>query len=403
MASTDGVRKIGDNKNDLSAIHVVAGLYVEHGGPSYSVPRLCEALVCQGIDISLYSVAEPGVRERYIDEKGFRDSRFAWNYVNVPALKGLRVSRGLTKALREALQYVDIVHSHGLWLHPNIQCGHIAVLGNRPHLVSPRGMLAPAALKFSPVRKRLFWAACQGAVMRDAACLHATSIEEHNDIRAMGLTNPITIIPNGVDIPSLEERPVVQSRYRVALSLGRIHPKKGLDGLVRAWVHTERKHPEWWLRIVGPKEAGHAEELSDLANRLHLERLSIEPPVYGPDKLRAYRDADLFILPTLNENFGLTVAEALASGTPVICTKGAPWQGLETECCGWWIDHGVEPLVAALDIAMTMPRGELGAMGKRGCAWVQRDFSWDRIAQEMVDVYRWISHKGDRPSSIRLD
>jgi len=386
----------------INVVHVVPGLHPEQGGPSYSVPRLCEALVCQATDVSLFSVAEPGVQELYADRGGVHDGRFAWDYANIPILKKLRKSSGLARALREALQSADLVHVHGLWLLPNIQSGRIAARAKRPYLVSPRGMLAPVALKFSPIKKRLFWDVCQGAVMRGAACLHATSYEEHNDMRAMGLTNPIAVIPNGIDVPNLLNRPNNDSPERIALSLGRIHPKKGLDRLVRAWARVERRHQDWRLRIVGPNELGHAEKLRDLASRLDVERLSIEAPVYGPEKFRAYQDADLSILPTLNENFGLVVAEALAAGTPVICTKGAPWQGLETERCGWWIDHGVEPLVAALDIAMNTPREELCAMGARGCAWMRRDFSWDRIGCDMLDVYKWILGTGERPTSVRL-
>jgi glycosyltransferase involved in cell wall biosynthesis len=188
----------------------------------------------------------------------------------------------------------------------------------------------------------------------------------------------------------------------VVLSIGRIHPKKGLDSLVRAWARVEREHLDWRLRIVGPNEAGHAQQLTHLATELGVVRLSIEAPIYGPDKFRAYHQADLFILSTLSENFGLTVAEALAACTPVISTQGAPWQGLETERCGWWIDHGVEPLVAALELAMTTPRNELSAMGVRGNAWMRRDFSWERIARDMLDVYKWILGTGERPTSVHL-
>ena len=99
----------------------------------------------------------------------------------------------------------------------------------------------------------------------------------------------------------------------------------------------------------------------------------------------------------------MTVAEALASGVSVISTKGAPWAGLETERCGWWIDHGVEPLAAALSQAMASPRAELNAMGARGRAWMARDFSWDRVAADMLDVYRWLAVRGPRPATVFAD
>jgi len=108
-------------------------------------------------------------------------------------------------------------------------------------------------------------------------------------------------------------------------------------------------------------------------------------------------------MPTLNENFALTVAEALAAGTPAISTKGAPWSGLKSEGCGWWIDHGVEPLAAALAHSMTLPFQTLKAMGDKGREWMARDFSWDRVAHDMLGVYLWLARSAEPPPAIRFD
>src|SRR6202035_1321655 len=146
--------------------------------------------------------------------------------------------------------------------------------------------------------------------------------------------NPVTIIPNGIDLPEIRALPRPQGKERTVLSLGRVHPKKGLDRLIRAWASIETSHPEWRLRIIGPAEIGHDEELRALADSLTARRISVEPPVFGAAKLDAYRNADLFVLLTLNENFAMTVAEALAAEVPVISTKGAPWASLESERSG---------------------------------------------------------------------
>src|SRR5262249_43146950 len=143
-------------------------------------------------------------------------------------------------------------------------------------------------------------------------------------------------------------------------------------------------------------------ELAPPGVELKRQRVSIEGSVVGDAKTAAYREADLFVLPALNENFATTVAEALAAGTPVIATKGAPWHGLAREGCGWWIDHGVEPLQAVLANAMVMTREALEAMGAKGRAWMARDFSWDRVARDMLDVYRWLTLRGEPPETVRL-
>lgn len=390
--------------DDIKVIHVIAGLDIAHGGPSYSVPRLCTALADAGVETTLLSVAGMDGRANSDHrENGYFDRRFQWNHANVPILGSLRRSSTLSQALRNTAPRVDVVHNHGLWLLPNIYSGREAARAGLPLIISPRGMLSPTALRFSAFRKRAFWQSLQGAVVRRAACLHATSEQEYKEIRAFGLDNPVAIIPNGIDIPDLrDEATRPDTTDRVVLSLGRIHPIKGLDRLLRAWVMVEAQHPAWRLRIAGPVEGGHDTELRALASALGISRVSIEGPIYGSGKDAAYRKADLFVLPTLNENFGITVAEALAAGTPVLSTKGAPWSDLETEGCGWWIDHGIEPLAVALTNAMIMTPEKLTAMGAKGRAWMARDFSWDRVAEEMLAVYRWRASAGPLPATVHL-
>ena len=140
-----------------------------------------------------------------------------------------------------------------------------------------------------------------------------------------------------------------------------------------------------------------------LVHNLELHRVSIEPAIYGQQKYDAYRGAEVFVLPTLNENFGMTVAESLASETPVISTRGAPWAGLESERCGWWIDHGVDPLASALANAMALPIEELRAMGARGQAWMTRDFGWEAVAKKTAELYAWVAGKAGRPAFVECD
>jgi glycosyltransferase involved in cell wall biosynthesis len=391
------------NADTVRVIHIIAGLDPAHGGPSYTVPRLCAALGEAGAEVELLSVALRDAGASDTSVGGYRDRRFPWDYAGVPVLGNLRYSSELVRALRQAASGTQLVHNHGLWLLPNVQVGWTAAKLKKPLVVAPRGMLGPAALNFSRRKKLAFWHLLQGAVVRRAACLHATSEQEYQEIRAFGLSNPVAVIPNGIDLPAPSEAPVSNGGKRTVLSLGRIHPKKGLDRLVRAWARLEAEHPDWRLRIIGPSEVGHAEQLRALAATLNLHRLSIEGPVYGDAKLAIMRAADLFALPSLNENFAITVAEALAAGTPVIATKGSPWSGLETEGCGWWIDHGVELLATALEKSMSMPQAALKAMGAKGQAWVVRDFSWGRVARDMLSVYCWLLGRAQPPALVRFN
>ena len=392
-----------DGGRPIRALHVIGGLDQANGGPSYSVPRLCKATAAE-TETALFSVAQAGEAPCDQAGAGFRRRSFPQSFAAVPLVAGLRLSVGLGSALRQAIADADLVHAHGLWQFPNIAASRVAIRSGRPLLISPRGMLSPAALSFSRGRKRIVWGLLQGGLVHAADCIHATSDAEYEEIRAMGLSNPVAVIPNGIDLPTSPRHSLdAVAADRIVLSLGRIHPKKGLDRLLHAWAKVEPAHPGWRLMIVGPAEAGHDQELKSLATSLGLSRVSVHGPVYDDDRLRAYRQADLFVLPTLSENFGLTVAESLAAGTPAISTIGAPWSGLRSEGCGWWVDHGVEPLAVALAEAMTLPASALRAMGLRGRAWMERDFSWRRVADDMLSVYGWLARRADAPAIVRFD
>ncbi|MDP1737475.1 MAG: glycosyltransferase [Caulobacter sp.] len=380
----------------MRVIQVVASVTDEAAGPSYSVPRLSASVARAGASVDLFTIGPA----RDVASDGVVQTSFAQDLAQVPGAKRLWLSSEMRRSLFHEARHAEILHMHGLWLMPNIYPADAARAARKPLVISPRGMLGAPALRFSPLKKRAFWRVLQERAALSASLMHATSEAEFEDIRAYGLTNPVAIIPNGVDLPPVSG--VTRRRSRTVLSLGRIHPKKGLDTLVRAWARLGGRAEGWRLRIVGPSEVGHAEKLRGLASDLNLATVDIEGPLFGDDKLAAYRQADLFVLPTQHENFAMTVAEALAAQLPVISSKGAPWSGLERERCGWWIDHGDEPLAAALAHALALPIDELAAMGNRGRDWMEREYSWNRVGREMFEAYRWLVLKGPPPSTVRL-
>ena len=380
------------------AVHVLAVRSTEAAGPSYTVPRLCMSLAQVGVQTDLLAIGD----EMDVYDRGFRHARFAQDWAAVPVASALRTSRRLCQELGRLSTAADVVHNHGLWLMPNVHSGRAAVKARKPLIVAPRGMLGPAAFQFSRYKKWLFWHALQKRVVQSAACLHATSEQECLDIRAVGLRNPVAIVPNGVDLPNISARVEHAGRRRTALYLGRVHPQKGLDLLIRAWTRLEHVHPNWQLRIVGPSEQGYVDKLRALATAEGLQRIVFDGPLFGPAKIAAYRSADVYVFPSLNESFAMTVAEALTAEVPVIASKGSPWAGLTVERCGWWIDHGVQPLSDALSDAMTRQPEELRAMGARGRAWMARDFSWEPIGVKMLQVYEWLARGAHAPSFVEF-
>jgi glycosyltransferase involved in cell wall biosynthesis len=389
----DGERGIATFPRMLLA-HTVSNVAIEASGPSNSVPALCAALARLGHDVRLHTVA-PGPT--------------TWPHAGVEhvvhpkslLLRPLWGSAGLRRALRAEAASADVLHSHGLWLLPNLYPAR-AVRGTRCRLVtSPRGTLSAVALGFSRRTKQAMWAMAQRAALEASDCLHATSIAEQEEILASGIRRPVAVIPNGVEIP--DERPAgarAAGRLRRLLFLGRIHPKKGLDELVPVWRQLESEFADWQLVIVGPGEGSHLDEIRELARASGCRRVEFRPPAHGDEKSRLFWSADLFVLPTRNENFGMAVAEALAHGLPVVTTRGAPWSGLESNGAGWWIPLDRDALGAALREAMSLAPDALAQKGAAGRAWMRQAFAWDKVAGDMQEVYRWLRGDGSRPSSV---
>ena len=264
-------------------------------------------------------------------------------------------------------------------------------------------MLEPWALNHKALKKRIALALFQWRDLVTAHLLVATSSVEYENIRKLGLRMPVAIIPNGVALNagSLPVQARQAGRSRVALFLSRVHPVKGLLNLVHAWAQLAPVG--WRLRIAGPDEAGHLKDVLALVRKLGIQdSVDYVGAIDGVAKSALYNSADVFVLPTFTENFGLVVAKALTHGLPVITTRGAPWADLTTYDCGWWVDVGVDPLVHALREAMALSDDERQAMGARGREYVQR-YNWDDIAQHTIEVYRWVLGEGPQPNCVRTD
>lgn len=377
----------------MRVLHTLTSLSPEAGGPSYTVPALALAQAAKiGAEISLATLDQLGVTVpsglRHIKGKA----------VTLPKpFDRVAFSPELRRVLR--VEIVDVVHTHGLWQMPPLYGALHAIASGVPFIMAPRGMLSPVALGFSPHAKKMFGKLVQNRLLNRANAFHATADSEYDDIRARGFRQPVAVIPNGVDLPDLVPRNTAPRRR--ILSLGRIHPKKGLDTLIVAWTSIANNFPDWHLRIVGPDERGHAAELTELAVRIGAPRTEICGPAFGKDKWIEYNEAGLFVLPTKSENFAVTVAEALAAETPVISSKGAPWAELERNRCGWWIEYGAEPLAATLASALRLDENVRRTMGERGREWMSRDYSWYRIANDIFEVYGWLQSGGTPPRCVR--
>jgi glycosyltransferase involved in cell wall biosynthesis len=204
-------------------------------------------------------------------------------------------------------------------------------------------MLMPWALRYKKHKKRLAWSLYQKRIMASCAGLVATSEQERDSIKQLFPLHPIAVIPNGVEFPIDIPDRAARSGDRSAnlLFMSRVHPVKNLFGLVQAWQEVCRRPPmgRWVLQIAGPDELDHTREIKAMVHSLGLvSRVEFLGPITEGEKNRVFEAADLFVLPSFSENFGVVVAEALAHGLPVVAARGTPWKGLIEQKCGWWVD-----------------------------------------------------------------
>ena len=377
----------------MKVLHVIDTIARTSGGPARSCQGLVAALCEAGVDASLMSLKpgeeawHPGVRKYYNDisfEEAF---------------------------LKEQ---PDLVHLHDLWRPELHRCAVICRRWGAPYVMAPRGCLEPWSLKQKWLKKRLARWLYQDGDLKGAVALHATAESEAEQFRRLGFKNPIIISPNGVNVPNGFQFPVSRSPFpsvaRRALFVSRMHPKKGVMELVEAWstLHNSTcstcslaaealaKEATWlnnWKMELVYTVSGEFEKDYEAKVKARVSELGLQDQfiftgaLHDEEKWNAYTRADLFVLPTYSENFGIVVAEALWAGVPVITTKGTPWHELEERKCGWWIDVGVNPLVGALKEAISLPDLERRTMGERGHALVETKYTWPSIARSMKEWY----------------
>ena len=248
-------------------------------------------------------------------------------------------------------------------------------------------MLEPWAMNHKRWKKRLAWWLYQQRDLERASCHHTTAEAEASNVRRLGLGVPVRVIPNGVDVPEVGRKTrSVEGRKKTALFLGRIYPVKGLPMLVEAWARV--RPAGWLLQIVGPDEAGHRAEVEKAVAAAGLnEVISFVGPLDGHAKRFVLLEADLFVLPTHSESFGMVIAEALAHGLPVLTTTGAPWPMLPQRGCGWWVDPTVDGIAEGLRQSTSLDSTTLQAMGAMGRELVAAEFGWMRVARQFVAIY----------------
>lgn len=294
------------------------------------------------------------------------------------------------------LKRYDVVHIHNLWTPWLHRWARAARNAGVKVVWSSHGTLTPWAMHYKWLKKKIAWLLYQRRDLRLADVLHVTVPSEEADVRRVGLTNPVLVVPLGVRMSATKtEREKDARSSPVLLFTGRVAPIKALANLIESMPISRG----WRLRIVGPDEAGHTAELKSLAEKLGVsERVDFAGPKYGEDLEDAYRNADCFVLPSFSENFGSVVVEAMAAGLPVIASRGTPWRELDARACGWWVENDPETLARTVGEMMALSDAERRAMGERGRRLVAEKYQWSAIGRKMAEAYRNLIGRGEPES-----
>ena len=387
------------------------------GGLSSSVRGLMGTMQQQGDGMRFFSV---------VDQYSHEDTWAEFD-TYLAQCRGPR-KFGYAPTLDSAIELYDpdIVHCHGLWTYSTQAAMNWRRNTGKPVIIHPHGMLDPWALKHNSWKKFLARMLYERRNLKEASCIRALCVSEMESIRALGLKNPVCVIPNAIDLPepASDDAGAIRPGRKLLLYLGRLHPKKGINLLIQAWaqMQQEASFADWTLVIAGWDQAGHEaalkrqaskaglawsdlQGLPDSETRLqtgleHPPPLVFTGPAFGMNKERLYRACEAFALPSYSEGLPMVVLESWAYGKPVIMTSmcNLP-EGFEAQAA-LRIETNAASIGEVLKNLVELSAAERREMGARGRSLVETKFNWQRVASQMRAVNYWLVRGGELPDFV---
>lgn len=382
----------------MNVLHVTPAFYpaTYWGGPIYSTFGLCNSLALfEQVDLKVLTTDSAGLKTSDRVKVSDTDTSPA----RMPAGYDVFYCRGrltgtfspdMLRHLKPMVGWADVVHLTGVYSPPTLPTLFAAGQLGKPVVWSPRGALQRWAGSTRRSVKNIWDKACDALCDRGRVTLHFTTRKEQLESAGRIKRAGSAVIANGVEMP---ETPAPRTRrageeFRL-LYLGRLHPIKGIENLMRAIAESE---PTVTLSVCGEGRPAYRDELVSLAERLAVaHRVRFLGRVEGEAKSARLREADVCVVPSYSENFGMVVVEALAHGVPVIASTGTPWSELESRGCGFWVGNSPPELALAISEAREC---NLREMGERAERWMREEFSWKTVARRMKSLYESLSTNG---------
>jgi glycosyltransferase involved in cell wall biosynthesis len=390
-----------ESPSQSSWLQVVSHLDAKFGGIAALLPMFCAAAEAEGARSPVAGFCSSSENNSTLGQP--------WHVSCVPANRVVWMLDPRRRSqFRELIRKSDGIHIHGIWETHCAVGASMAQACRRPYVLSAHGMLERWALQAKLLKKAIYATLIETNNLRRAACLRALTRSEVNDYRRIGLTNPIAVVPSGVAIPEGVSAALFEATYpqlagkRVVLYLGRLHAKKGLTMLVRAWARSASSVDDAHLVIAGPDFDGTRADLEGLVDELGIRhQVTFTGMLSGPMKWSALARASVFVLPSFSEGFSVAVLEALGMGLPVIVTEGCNIPEVSENGCGWVIEAKQSAVEVAIEESLRLAAHDRKMMGERGLALVASRFTWPVVGKQMAEVYRWVLG-GPEPVNVEI-
>ena len=384
----------------LRVLHVAASLSAAWGGPVATLRSLAPALADCGIDCAIATTA---LRQAEGAAPAVGPTAQAFPLGWAAPLWDAHSPR-LRRYLHQALGTgrFDLVHVHELWHYASFAAGNAAGRHRVPWVLSLHGALNEWPLRRN-WKKRLYLRLVQRALIESARGVHVLTAAEAESLRQLGLRVPVLVAPNGVALPSGPAGGTEPASFgwqsalqgkQVLLYLGRLHPMKGVNLLLEAFISLAPRFPNAVLLVAGPDEAGTQQRLvRTLAQAGLAQRAVFTGVLEGGAKTAALAAADVFVLPSYTEGFSNAILEAMAASLPVVISRQCHFPDVAPAGAGHVVATEIGPTASAIESLLRNPAGRC-EMGRKGRALVAERYRWDGIAAAMGDWYRGLLAAG---------
>ncbi len=379
----------------MKIVHSISNLNFSSGGPVRAIIDLSTKLAERGHEVRIITHADTNAPDEW-------RSNPAHNPCTIPLglspLRGLRMTGDQKRKVNEAIGWADVVHAHGIWtpLAKNI-CAMSRLMG-KPYVISLRGMLDDWCMDQRRLKKLIYLKLGGSAMLNNAALIHSTAEGELAQSKKWFPGSEGVVIPNLLNLQPFEQMPDPQlardtfpmfdTGEPVLLYLSRLHYKKGVEHLIEAVkILRDRGTPHRAL-IAGDGDKDYESKLKSLTKQHGLEDyISFLGLVVGDEKIALYQAADLFVLPTSQENFGFVIYESLAAGTTVLTTKGVDtWPELESQAQATICEQCGESIADSI-LKLTSDALSLSEKGQAGRQWIFDQMHPDKIIKRFESFY----------------